>query len=207
MDAQDTKDLAVIKAEVVKLADMQAIDLADKNKVEALVATALEIGKQKKEISEQDSAVKSEFKRMTKQYTDEGHNVTCYAYDQECKMTVILKGGGKDIDGQLLMEEIYKAYGEEVGDRGGRAWKAYCAVTDPVEAPRVINQDKLTAELLKNERIASNGSTEEVLVSADVVQKATVDKAPTIAASCSKMSAAEKKAHKEGNLDDIMVVK
>ena len=154
----------------------------------------------------EDDAVKDEFKRMCKPYTDDGHGVICYSFANEMKMAVTLSGGGLSLDERKLMESIYAAYGEEVGNRDGKAWAAWCAVTEPVES-RKVNEDKLAYELAKAQRIASGLEAGEVMVNADMVNGATFEKAPTISAKCSAMSKTELKAHRAGELVDVMVVK
>ena len=200
------QSLAVIKTRTAELASFGASDLSIQENVDALVRTAVEINDQTKALKEQDTLVKNEFKRMCKPYTDDGHGVTVYAFDQEKKMMLILSGGSMELDESKLLKEIYAAYGEEVGDKSGKAWRAFCAISDPMDAPRKLNPDKLAYEIAKAERIKAGTESGEVFVSSEQVQAATTEKKPSLVAKCSAMTKAEVKAHKNGELTDTMVL-
>lgn len=199
--------LATVEKRVASLSAFGTKDLSVQESVDALVKTAVEVNEQSKALKEQDTRVKDEFKRMCRPYTDEGHGVTCYAFDQEMKMTLTLSGGGMELDEAALLKEIYSMYGEQVGDKGGKAWRAFCAVSDPMEAPRKLNPDKLAYEVAKAKRIASGLETGEVMVTEKQVQAATTEKKPSLVAKCSKMTKGEIKAHSMGELTETMVLK
>lgn len=199
--------LATIETRTAALSTFGTKDLSIQESVDALVRTAVEVNEQTKALKEQDALVKSEFKRMCKPYTDEGHGVTCYAFDQEKKMTLTLSGGGLVLDEEQLLKEIYDMYGEVVGDKGGKAWRAFCAVSDPMEAPRKLNPDKLAFEVAKAKRIASGLEEGEVMVTETQVQAATTEKKPSLVAKCSAMTKGEIKAHKTGELTETLVLK
>ena len=199
--------LAKVEASIVKISEMQQIDLQSKEKVDALVATAMEIAAEKKSLDEQDKRIKNEFKRMGKTYTDAGNGITCYSWDNSQKITLTLSGGGATISETGILEEIYRAYGEEIGDRGGRAWRAYCEITDPVEAPRVLNPNKLEAALVKAQRIAAGLEQGEPIITKEMVDAATTVKKPSVVCKTSKMSKDEISAHERGELNEVMVVK
>lgn len=202
-----TKTLAAVKKEVVALAEMQEADLMNKERVDALVATATAIAEQKKEIAAEDTKVKDEFKRMCSRYMKEGKGVSCYSWEAGKKMTLTVKGGGAELDEHKLLEGIYDFFGEQIGDRGGRAWEAYCSISDPVEAPRVINEDKLAEQLIRASRIKNGEESGTPYVTDEIVRDATVIKPPTFAAGCSAISKNEQSAHSKGELTEILVVK
>lgn len=201
------KTLAAVKKEVVALAEMQEADLMNKERVDALVETATAIAEQKKDIAAQDTKVKDEFKRMCARYIEQGKGVICYSWDAGKKMTLTVKGGGAELDEGKLLKAIYDSFGEQVGDRGGRAWEAYCAISDPVEAPRVINEDKLAEQLIRAARIRNGEECGAPYVTEEIVQSATTVKAPTFAAGCSSVSKDEQSAHDKGELTEVLVVK
>lgn len=202
-----TTSLATIQKKTAELSAFGTSDLSVQEKVSALVKTAHEVNEQSKALKEQDTRVKDEFKRMCKPYTDEGHGVTCYAFDQDMKMTLTLSGGGMELDEEALLKNIYEMYGETPGDKGGKAWRAFCAISDPMEAPRKLNPDKLAYEIAKAQRIAAGRETGEVMVTDKIVQAATTEKKPSLVAKCSKMTKAEIKAHDMGELTETMVLK
>lgn len=199
--------LAVIQQRTASLAAFGTSDLSVQESVDALVKTAVEVNEQAKALKEQDTRVKDEFKRMCKPYTDNGQSVTCYAFDQQMKMTLSIVGGGMSIDEDKLLKEIYDMYGEQVGDKGGKAWRAFCAISDPMDAPRKLNLDKLAYEVAKAQRIASGQEVGEVMVTDEQVQAATTVKEPSLRAACSKMTKGEIKSHDMGELTDTLVLK
>ena len=205
--AKQMTDLATIQTRTAALSAFGTKDLGIQESVDALVRTAVEVNEQAKALKEQDTRVKDEFKRMCKPYTDDGHGVVVYAFDQGMKMAVTLVGGGMSLDEQALLKQIYDAYGEQVGDKGGKAWRAYCAISDPMEAPRKLNQEKLAYEVAKAKRIAAGLEEGEVMVTEEMAQAATTEKAPTIQAKCSKMTKSEIKEHDMGELTCTMVLK
>ena len=203
----ENTELAKIDAAIVSIDEMQLIDLQSKEKVDALVATSIEIQATKKELDERDKHIKNEFKRMGKIHTDKGEGVTCYSWDNKQKMTLTLSGGGASVDEAKIIESIYKAYGEDLGDRGGRAWKAYCEISDPVPTPRILNPDKLTAALLKAKRIQAGLEEGEIVITKEMVDAATTIKKPSVVCKTSKITKDEIAAHERGELDAVMVVK
>ena len=199
--------LVKVSEKVVALASYGTSDLGVQERVDALVATAKEINDTMKAAKADDTAVKDEFKRMCKPYTDEGHGVVCYSFVNGMKMTLSVQGGGMELDENALLAELYRAYGERPGDREGKAWRAYCAISDPVEVPRKLNPDKLASEIAKAQRIASGLESGEVLVNAEMARAATVEKKPVLKAQCSAMTKGELKAHDMGELTETMVIK
>lgn len=207
MEDSNTRELTKVESSIVAMSEMSEADLMTKEAVDAIVAAAVQIAEDKKAAAEQDKKVKDEFKRMCSRYMDEGVSVTCYSYDSGMKLTLTPKGGGAELDEGKLLESIYEMFGEQVGDKGGRAWAAYCAISDPMDAPRVINPDKLAAELVRASRIANGEEEGTPNVTEQIVKRATEMKRPVYAAGCSKMSKAELSAHDRGELTEIMVVK
>lgn len=199
--------IEAIQTKTAALSAFGTRDLESQESMSALVRTAVEVNEQAKALKEQDTRVKDEFKRMCKPYTDEGHGVTVYAFDQGMKMTVTLSGGGMNLDEQELLKQIYDAYGEVVGDKGGKAWRAYCAISDPMDAPRQLNPDKLAYEVAKAKRIAAGLESGEVMVTEEMTAAATAEKKPSIVAKCSKMTKAEIKQHDMGELTETMALK
>ena len=201
-------DISIIKERTAALSTLGTGDLADQTKMAALVVTAHEINEQAKALKAEDTRVKDEFKRIVRPYTDEGKAVTVYSYDTGMKMATTLSGGALEIDEQKLLDNLYALYGEVPGDRTGRAWEAFVAISDPVEVvPRVVNPDKLAAELARSERILLGVESGEALLTRNVVQGATVQKPVVVSAKCSAMTKAEVKAHEMGELTDTMVVR
>ena len=199
--------LATIETRTAALSTFGTKDLMVQESVDALVKTAVEVNEQAKALKAQDDLVKSEFKRMCKPYTDEGHGVIVYAFDQEKKMMLTLSGGGMELNDAEFLKQIYAMYGEAVGDKGGKAWRAYCAVSDPLEAPRKLNPDKIAYEVAKAKRIASGLEEGEIMITEAQVQAATVEKPISLSARCSDMTKSELKAYKLGELKDTMVLK
>lgn len=192
------KAIIKINEKVAALSTFGRSDLDVQEHVDALVATAMEVSAAKKEATERDTEVKNEFKRMCHEHMEAGEAVTCYSWENGMKMTLIPKGGGMEVDEDALVEAIYAKYGEKVGDRTGRAWEAYCAISDPIDVPRKLNLEKLEREILKGADGYVDGET---------VRSVTVEKKPVYAATCSKITKAENEAHTRGELDAVTVVK
>ena len=204
---ENNVSLATIKQRTASLASFGTADLSIQESVDALVKTAAEVNEQYKSLKEQDSRVKDEFKRMCKPYTDNGQSVTCFAFDQQMKMSLTISGGGMELNEDELLKQIYDMYGEQVGDKGGKAWRAYCSISDPMDAPRKLNLNKLAYEVAKAQRIKSGAESGEIMVTDEIVQAATSEKSPTLRAVCSKMTKGEIKAHDMGELTDTLVIK
>lgn len=198
--------LATIKKRTASLASLGTTDLAIQEKVDALVRTAVEVNEQFKAYKEEDDRVKSEFKRICAPYIEHGQKVTCYAFDQGKKMTITYSGGGMSIDDETLLRKLYDHYGESYGDRAGRAWEAFCKVSDPVDIPRKVNEDKLMAEIARSERVLNGIEVGEALVTAEIVRDVAVDKAPSVVAKCANMTKAEVKAHDSGELVETLAL-
>lgn len=199
-------EMVKVSEKVLALASMGTSDLSSRESVSALVRAAKEANDAKKAAEAEDSRVKDEFKRMARPYIDEGHGITCYAFDDGLKMTITLSGGGINVDENELLKKLYEMYGEQVGDRGGKAWRAYCAVSDPLEAPRKLNPDKLAYEIAKAARVRAGLESGEVMVTEELVKSVTVEKAPVVKAMCGSMTKAEKKAYEMGELVDVLKV-
>lgn len=207
MAEDTTSGIVQIKKRTAALSHLGTTDLSDAQKMSALIQTAKEVNEQSKALKEQDTLVKDEFKRICKPYTDKGQGVTCYDYETEMKMTVSVQSGSMELDEKTFLEKLYAHYGEQVGDKGGKAWRAYCEISDPMDAPRKLNPDKLAYQLSKSERIASGMEAGEVLVTAAMVNESTTEKPAVIKAQCSKMTKGEIKSHQLGELTEVMVVK
>lgn len=190
------KSIVKIQERVAALSSLGRSDLDVQEQVDALVATAMEVSAEKKEASERDTEVKNEFKRMCREHMDAGEAVTCYSWDNGMKMTLIPKGGGIEVDEVAFLNALYEKFGEEPGDQTGRAWAAYCAVSDPIEVPRKLNMEKLEREVL-------GGG----MVDGELLGSVSEQKPPTYAASCTKISKAELEAHAKGELDAVTVVR
>lgn len=178
------------------LADMTSDDLSIPEKVDAVVATAVEVTEQKKEIVEQDTKVKDELKRLCADKMEErASSITLYNFELGQKLTLIPRGGGINVDDNEVLESLYKHFEEEPGNVNGLAWKVWCSITNPpIEPKRTLDQDKLL-DVMK---------AEKYLV--PIVQDATSDVAPTYAATCKAMSKKEISAHSKGELSDNFIV-
>ena len=200
------KDMEIIKKEAAALSALVTGDLSNREKAAALVSTAHAINEQYKAIKAEDAKVKAEFKRLCAPYIEDGHGVTVYNFDERQKMSIILSGGGVEVDENALLSKLYELYGEEPGDKTGRAWRAGISVSDPVET-RVLNPDKLAAEVAKAERVRLGVEGGTIRVPGALVAEASVVKAPTVSAKCSAMTKAEVAAHEAGELTEPMEVR
>ena len=198
-------DINIIKANVdnLEIEKMAAADLTVQAKVDALVKTASEAFEAKKEAVALDTKVKDEFKRMVKQYSDNGEGVTCYSWDQGKKMVMSLAQNKADVDGEELLAGLYRHFGEDPGDTKGRAWQAWLKVTRPV---RVLDLELLEQELDRTDRIERGVAEGDIHVTAAVAQAATSVKPPTIRVACPNISKVEREAHDRGELVETMVV-
>ena len=199
---------SITTTNIQSIEKLERADLLNQETAMALVNTAVEINSQKKELEAQDKSVKDAVKRMFADAIESEQNVAIYNWDTGNKITLTAKGGSVDIDDFALMKAIYAHYGEELDNREGQAWQAFCAVTDPVECPRTINQKKLEDVLGISARAAeAKHAAVAPMVDESMVKAAMVVKKPTYAAGCSAISKAELSAHEAGELVDTIVVK
>lgn len=189
----------IVKQSMVSIAAMQPIDLQSREQVSALVKTAIQVKADKKDADAADKELIDNFKRLCAAEIADGKPVSCYAWDEGKKMTITYRGGGAEVDETELLKSLYEAYGEEYGDKKGKAWEAFKAISDPIEVPRKLNPAKLQAELERAGRIAAGIESGVPKVTAQVVASATTTKKPTVAATLSNISKDEKTRHdKEG---------
>lgn len=189
----------IVKQGMVSIAAMQPIDLQSREQVSALVKTAIQVKADKKDADAADKELTDNFKRLCAAEIADGKPVSCYAWDEGKKITITYRGGGAEVDETELLKSLYEAYGEEYGDKKGKAWRAFKAISDPIEVPRKLNPAKLQAELERAGRIAAGIDSGVPKVTAQVVASATTTKKPTVAATLSNISKDEKTRHdKEG---------
>lgn len=199
---------SIVKKTLQSIEQLSKADLLNADVAQELVAAAAEISAQKKQVDEQDKTVKDNLKRMFADEMDAEQNVAVYNWDIGMKMTLTARGGSIEIDDMELMKAIFAHYGEDLGNRDGLAWQAFCAVTDPVECPRTINPDKLAAALdAANLAADAKHAATTPEINEGMVKAATVVKKPNYAAGCSAISKAELAAHEDGELTDTVVVK
>lgn len=199
---------AIVQQALQAIEQLNKSDLLSAETAQALVKAAAEITEQKKAIEAQDKAIKDNVKRMFADEMAAEQNVCIYDFDSEMKISLVARGGSVEVDDYEFMKAVYAYYGEEIGDQDGMAWKAFCAVTDPLPCPRTLNPDKLEAALDAMNLVAdAKHAATTPAVNEGMVKAATVVKQPTYAASCSAMSKAELAAHAGGELVDNVVVK
>lgn len=183
-------------------------DILSESTAVALISEAAQITEQKKSIEAEDKIIKDQLKEMFADEIEAEQVVSIFDWDSGMKLSLTPRGGSVEIDDFELMKAIYAHYGEQLGDRDGKAWQAFCAVTDPVECPRTINPQKLEAALGANS-VAANArhaaATPEI--TEDMVRAATVVKKPTYAASCSAISKADAAGHESGDISGHLLIK
>lgn len=197
--------LAKVEKQMVAIAGMSAMDLRNKESVDALVRTAAEIQVAKKDADARDKELKDHFKRMCSAEIADAKNVTCYSWDEGKKMTITLREAAADVDDAQVLANLYAAYGEEPGDRNGRAWAAFVAISDEVEMPRKLNQDKLAKELIRAERIAQGLEDGAPIITNDIVESATKFKPPVASAQLRDITKQEMEAHRQDGYAPIFV--
>lgn len=198
------KDYEIVK---VDISDVEIETLAeDKEMAAAYVSMALSTNQAYKDAKSRDDEVKDNVKRMCKEHMERGESVTIYDFENSTKLTLRPSKGGAVLDEDALLEQIYLHFGEKPGDRTGRAWEAYCAISDPVANPRKVNPDKLAEQIKIAQQIKLGERDGMPMVTEKMVESVTVVKKPVYSVSASEMTKGELSAVKRGELTDHLVI-
>lgn len=205
-EAKNSLSIERVASQLVAIEKIAEADLANREVAEQFVAAAVMANELSKKSKEQDDKVKTEFKRIMKDHIDKNDKVVCYSWTDGKKVTITYSGGGGSISEEDILKELCARYGEEPGDMTGRAWQAFMAITDPAPMPRVLNPDKLAAELKRSERIRAGVEDGTPYVTPELVERSTIIKKPSVVCKVSDISKAEMKRHNEDGFSDCLVV-
>jgi hypothetical protein len=133
---------------VIEVRDKQSLT---QQEVDALALELSTAKKVKKEIDEaidsRVNEVRTAFFRVADAEAGEDKPFTLYSIEHGVKLvrSVVDSGGG--INSEVLLQSLYDHFGEERGDKDGKAWSLWKKISLP--APRVLSPELLTVELGK----------------------------------------------------------
>lgn len=197
------KSITVSNDTTVALSELTSADLANPAKADAIVKLSVDLNDEAKEAKSRYDEVKDEFLRLAKGLSST-ERVTLFGQTTDYKMTLTPVQRGGEIDEDKLMRAIYDACGEKVGDKTGAAWRTWLSIT--VEAPRVVDENKLLAVLRKAHNVEAGLEKGVVRINDAIVASAT--KAPEVSyrVTTSKMTKDELKSRDMGELTDCVEV-
>lgn len=191
------KNIAIIKTATseMRVADMTAADLKCVEKVNALVALAKEANDAMKRAKALDKELSDNFKRLASEWgLEPGQALVSYNWEDGYEMLARMYSATRSISPDAVLAKLYENCGEEDGDKTGKAWHAWCEVTDP--APwRELNLQKLEEYLKKSAKVASGDIKGTAWLSSDDVAACVVELKPYMAYGAKAISKDEKARH------------
>ena len=191
------KNIAIIKTATseMRVADMTAADLECVEKVNALVALAKEVYDAIKRARALDRELSDNFKRLASEWgLEPGQTLASYNWDEGYEMFTRMYSATCSINPDAVLEKLYENCGEEEGDETGKAWHAWCEITDPVTT-RELNPQKLEEYLKKSAKVASGDIKGSVWLSSDDVAACVAESKPYMAYGAKAISKDEKARH------------
>ena len=193
----DEKNIAIIKTATseMRVADMTAADLECVEKVNALVALAKEANDAIKRAKALDKELVDNFKRLASEWgLEPGQRLISYNWEDGYELSVRMAFATRGINPDAVLEKLYENCSEEEGDKTGKAWHAWCEVTDPVTT-RELNPQKLEEYLKKSAKVASGDIKGTAWLSPDDVAACVAESKPYMVCGLSAISKDEKRLH------------
>lgn len=191
------KNIAIIKTATseMRVADMTAADLECVEKVNALVALAKEANDAIKRAKALDKELVDNFKRLASEWgLEPGQRLISYNWEDGYELSVRMAFATRAINPDAVLEKLYENCGEEEGDETGKAWHAWCEVTDLVTT-RELNPQKLEEYLKKSAKVASGDIKGTAWLSPDDVAACVAESKPYMVCGLSAISKDEKRLH------------
>ena len=174
---------------------MTAADLECVEKVNALVALAKEADDAIKRAKALDKELVDNFKRLASEWgLEPGQRLISYNWEDGYELSVRMAFATRSISPDAVLEKLYENCGEEEGDKTGKAWHAWCEVTDPVTT-RELNPQKLEEYLKKSAKVASGDIKGTAWLSPDDVAACVAESKPYMVCGLSAISKDEKAMH------------
>lgn len=191
------KSNAIIKTATseMRVADMTASDLECVEKVNALVALAKEANDAMRRAKALDKELSDSFKRLASEWgLEPGQTLTSYNWDEGYKLSARMDSATRSISADAVLDRLYENCGEERGDKTGKAWHAWCEVTDSVTT-RELNPQKLEEYLKKAAKVASGDLKGTAWLSSDDVAACVAESKPRMVYGAKAISKDEKTVH------------
>ena len=135
------------------------------------------------------------FKRLAFEWgLEPGQTLTSYNWEDGCKLAARMDAATRSISPDAVLERLYENCGEEEGDRTGKAWHAWCEITDP-DTTRVLNPQKLEEYLKKSAKVASGDLKGAARLSSDDFAACVAELKPYMAYGVNAISRDEKQLH------------
>lgn len=186
------KDVTTLSNHVTALTEVTREDLANPENVKSIVVEAVKINDRVKQYKEVEGNLKNHMKGMFSAEIEQGQKVTLYDFDHGKKVTVSSRGSSVEVDDEGLLKALYAHYGEQEGDKTGKAWEAWMAATYQPE--RKVTPDRLQKLTQDNPELLK------------VAQEVTSIKPGSATFSVRDMTNGEQTAHQKGTLTETMVV-
>ena len=191
------KNIAIIKTATseMRVADMTAADLECVEKVNALVALAKEANDAIKRARALDKELADNFRRLASEWgLEPGQRLISYNWEDGYEIFAHMHSATCSISPDAVLEKLYENCGEEEGDETGKAWRAWCEVTDPVTT-RELNLQKLEEYLKKSAKVASGDIKGTAWLSSDDVAACVAKSKPYMDYGAKAISKDEKTRH------------
>lgn len=193
----ESKSTAIIKtaSDEIKVADMTAADLECAERVNALVALAKEANDAMKRAKALDKELADNFKRLAAEWgLEPGQTLTSYNWEDGYKLSARMDSATRSISPEAVLAKLYENCGEEEGNKAGKAWHAWCEVTDPVTT-RELNPQKLEEYLKKASQVASGDLKGTAWLSSEDVAACVAESKPRMVYGAKAISKDEKALH------------
>lgn len=191
------KNIAIIKTATseMRVADMTAADLECVEKVNALVALAKEANDAMKRARALDKELSDNFMRLASEWgLEPGQTLVSYNWEDGYKIFARMHSARRGINPDAFLAMLYENCGEEDGDKTGKAWHAWCEVTDPITT-RELNPQKLEEYFKKCAKVASGDLKGTAWLSSEDVAACVAESKPRMVYGAKAISKDEKARH------------
>lgn len=187
------KGIIKVAEKVEKLAEVTREELDNVGTVSSMVEVLSEANDVEKSAKDAKALAVKKVKSLFEDEGREGHAVTLYNFEIGKKVCLEVIGGATDISGDAVLDGLYRLYGEEPGDKDGKAWAAWVEMTVP--RPRELDEEKVLAFIKSNPDVAK--VVERSTTMSDFAHKLVVR----------NVTKAERESHSVGGLDSGLYVR
>lgn len=181
----------------IRIANVTANELTNQEVVDAICLEMYEAQQDEKEAKSVYTSAKNNARRLFDERFGKDSEGTFYSPKNNKKIHKTIRNSGVKIDQDKMLKSLYDYYGEDYSNRQGKAWKAFCKVSQPVDCPRVIDPNLFEAEFLKSQKEAAGIGNDCVNLPLSAFYDAQVEGKQSVAISVRNMTKAEKTAAEE----------